>query len=435
MSNWISVKLEDICKITRGASPRPIHDWITDDIKGIPWVKIRDATSSNNRFIENTSERIKPEGKSKSVPVIKGDLIVSNSATPGLPKIMKIDGCIHDGWLLIRDLKGVKKEFLYYFFLHNRKYLVSKGTGTIFTNLKTDILKKHLINLPPEEEQSQIIEFLNNLDEKIELNLKTNKILHNVIKKLFQSWFIDFDPVKAKVDKKSTRLSKKISDLFPESFEMIKQKKIPKGWKIIKIKEILEILGGHAFKSKDYCKNGIFLLRTKNFDNGISHKKKDDVFLPNSFLENYKKFICKEFDYHLVMVGASIGKTGIIFPSSLPALRNQNMWCFRPKNKLISKYLTKLIVDMISKRLSKFAGGSARDFFKKEDFREYEIIIPPDQILNCFNKISDPVMHKFAKNFDEINLLKDLRDNFLPKLITGKLKLNDIYKKLKKEGL
>ena len=82
MNNWNQVSLQEVCKITRGASPRPIKDWITNDLNGIPWVKIRDATSSKTRFIKHTSEMIKQEGISKSVSVVPGDLIVSNSATP-----------------------------------------------------------------------------------------------------------------------------------------------------------------------------------------------------------------------------------------------------------------------------------------------------------------------------------------------------------------
>src|SRR5699024_12851066 len=81
------VKLEDICTVQRGASPRPIKDYVVD--KGIPWVKIADATADSSRYISRTKEYIKREGKEKSRPVVKGDLILSNSATPGLPKIMR----------------------------------------------------------------------------------------------------------------------------------------------------------------------------------------------------------------------------------------------------------------------------------------------------------------------------------------------------------
>jgi type I restriction enzyme S subunit len=81
---------------------------------GIPWVKISDATASNSRFIEKTSGKIKKDGASRSVEVFQGDLILSNSATLGMPRFMGINACIHDGWLLLRNFRGATKEYLYY---------------------------------------------------------------------------------------------------------------------------------------------------------------------------------------------------------------------------------------------------------------------------------------------------------------------------------
>ena len=171
MSNWKKISLGEIALITRGASPRPIHDWMTkDDKEGTPWVKISDATYSISRFIQKTKEYIKKDGEKKSVVVEMGDLIVSNSATPGLPKIMAISACIHDGWLLFRKLKGIDRDFLYYSLINERKRIVSQGSGTIFTNLKTEILKKYQINLPSISEQKKISNFLNLIDDKIDLN-------------------------------------------------------------------------------------------------------------------------------------------------------------------------------------------------------------------------------------------------------------------------
>jgi len=129
------VKLEELCTITRGSSPRPIIDWVSN--VGTPWVKISDATSQPGRYISSTKECIKDDARSKSVVVNPGDLIVSNSATPGLPKFMRIEACIHDGWLLFRNFNGILPEFLYYVILNDRKKLVAKGSGSVFTNLKT----------------------------------------------------------------------------------------------------------------------------------------------------------------------------------------------------------------------------------------------------------------------------------------------------------
>ena len=125
-ADWKTVKLGEVCSIRRGASPRPIHSFIQPSERGgIPWVKIADANAGDSRYIYRTNESIIQEGGKYSLAVIPDDLIVSNSATPGLPRIMKIKACIHDGWLLLRDFNGVHRDFLFYKFLDIRPYLLN----------------------------------------------------------------------------------------------------------------------------------------------------------------------------------------------------------------------------------------------------------------------------------------------------------------------
>lgn len=101
-NTWEQRKFSDLVQIERGGSPRPIDDFITDSPDGLNWVKIGDAPAQGN-YITKTAEKIKPEGLSKTREVHPGDLILSNSMSFGKPYIMGIDGCIHDGWLLIRN--------------------------------------------------------------------------------------------------------------------------------------------------------------------------------------------------------------------------------------------------------------------------------------------------------------------------------------------
>lgn len=173
-SEWETYKIGDIVSVKRGASPRPIKNYIQEE--GIPWVKISDATSNKTRFINQTKEFIKKEGVEKSVFLKPGDLIVSNSATPGLPKLLNIYACIHDGWLYFENYnKNILKEYLYYYFIHKRKQLVNQANGSVFKNLKTDIVKNFEIKLPPILIQQQIVKILSSLDTKIENNMKINK--------------------------------------------------------------------------------------------------------------------------------------------------------------------------------------------------------------------------------------------------------------------
>ena len=246
--NWSIREIQKLCKITRGASPRPIQKWMTEREDGIPWIKISDATSSGGRTIERTAGRILREGEKKSVSVYEGDLILSNSATPGIPKFVGIHACIHDGWLLLREFKDTVPEFLFYLLKHERRNLVAQGNGSVFTNLKTDILKNHQVSVPPLAEQKAIAHILGTLDDKIELNQKMNQTLEEIAKAIFKSWFVDFDPVRAKAEGRPTGLPPEISDLFPDELVDSEIGEIPKGWEIAPLDEIGNFRNGLALQ-------------------------------------------------------------------------------------------------------------------------------------------------------------------------------------------
>lgn len=135
---WQNAPLGSFVEIKRGGSPRPIQDYLTDS--GLRWLKISDVTSLSSPFVLEIKEHIKEEGLRKTVFLHAGELVLSNSATPGIPKILDVDTCIHDGWLYFSKSE-LSKYYLYLFFRHIRKELVALGNGSVFTNLKTDILK------------------------------------------------------------------------------------------------------------------------------------------------------------------------------------------------------------------------------------------------------------------------------------------------------
>ena len=143
--DWEMGTLGELVLVKRGGSPRPIQDFLSDS--GLKWLKISDVTSVPSPYVFNIKEYIKEEGIKKTVLLKKGSLIVSNSATPGIPKILAVDSCIHDGWLYFPESQ-LSNEFLYLFFLKIKTELVSLGNGSIFTNLKTDIVKTFPILKP-----------------------------------------------------------------------------------------------------------------------------------------------------------------------------------------------------------------------------------------------------------------------------------------------
>ncbi|HFD1731551.1 TPA: restriction endonuclease subunit S [Enterococcus faecium] len=146
---WRLSKIGEEVQIVRGASPRPIQEFMSDS-SGRPWVKISDANSASSCFINRTKQFIIDKGISRSRTVEPGTLILSNSATPGIPKFMDILASVHDGWLIFNDYRSFSKEFLYLLLLNKRKSILSLSNGSVFRNLKTDILKKFPVVVPNE---------------------------------------------------------------------------------------------------------------------------------------------------------------------------------------------------------------------------------------------------------------------------------------------
>jgi type I restriction enzyme S subunit len=146
--SWEVQPLGNLVTVKRGGSPRPIQDYLSTS--GLRWLKISDVTSIESPFIFEIKEHIKEDGLSKTVFLNKGSIVLSNSATPGIPKLLQVDTCIHDGWLYFPK-SYFSNEFLYLLFNMIRPQLLMQGNGSIFTNLKTDIIKEYKIAIPPED--------------------------------------------------------------------------------------------------------------------------------------------------------------------------------------------------------------------------------------------------------------------------------------------
>lgn len=145
--SWINGKLGDFADIKRGGSPRPIQEYLSES--GLRWLKISDVTSLQTPFVIDIKDHIIEDGLKKTVFLKAGSLVLSNSATPGVPKILDVDSCIHDGWLYFPKSK-FSKEYLYLYFKYIRQQLVNLSNGSVFNNLKTDILKGYPTILPDE---------------------------------------------------------------------------------------------------------------------------------------------------------------------------------------------------------------------------------------------------------------------------------------------
>ena len=158
-------KLGEIATVLRGASPRPIKKYITNDSDGVNWIKIGDVPVGS-KYITQSEEKITKEGAEKSRYVRKGDFILSNSMSFGRPYILAIDGCIHDGWLSISNFKDVfLSDYLYYLLSSSAIQQEMKkraSFGGAVQNLNADIVKALVLPVPPIEVQSEIVRILDN---------------------------------------------------------------------------------------------------------------------------------------------------------------------------------------------------------------------------------------------------------------------------------
>jgi type I restriction enzyme S subunit len=168
---WEEILLGECAKIYRGGSPRPIEQFITNRPDGVNWIKIGDV-SSNARYVYKTEEKIIPEGIAHSREVHKGDFVLSNSMSYGRPYILMIDGCIHDGWLVIKDYRDTFDMVFLYYVLSSDNVIaqyVSMAAGSSVKNLNKEKVSSLTIFVPRSiKEQSAIAEILNTMDNEIE---------------------------------------------------------------------------------------------------------------------------------------------------------------------------------------------------------------------------------------------------------------------------
>lgn len=161
-----SATLGKLTRIVRGASPRPIQAFLTSDPSGVPWIKIGDV-AAGSKFITVTAERVTEQGASKSRRVYPGDFVLSNSMSFGRPYISQIEGCVHDGWLVISHFSDYfLPDFLYHLLRSStvqREFARRAGSGTV-QNLNADIVRSVVVPVPALEEQRRIVEILDRFD-------------------------------------------------------------------------------------------------------------------------------------------------------------------------------------------------------------------------------------------------------------------------------
>lgn len=355
--DWEQRKFSELVTIERGGSPRPIDKFITNDENGLNWVKIGDAPEQGN-YITQTAEKIRPEGLSKTREVHPGDLILSNSMSFGRPYIMAIDGCIHDGWLAIRD---TKKNFDLKFLctllgtdgmLNQYKAMAA---GSTVNNLNKELVGGTTVAFPMVEEQIKIGDYFTTLDHLITLHQRKCEQAKKLKKYMLQKMF--------------PRNGAKVPEIRFDGFTY--------DWEQRKLNEVAEkiCVGFVGTCEKFYTdESGIPMYRTGNL-NGLSLNRDDLKYVTNEFHQHNQKSQLKAGDILIARHGDS-GKA-VNYENSEEA-NCLNIVIIRPDFKKCNyKFLTNCINSPeCQKHIKSLSAGSTQAVINTSEIEKLGVVIP-----------------------------------------------------------
>ena len=362
---WEIKKLGDVCLIERGGSPRPIKAFLTDADNGINWIKIGDA-SENSKYITSTKEKIIPEGMKKSRFVHKGDFLLSNSMSFGRPYILAVDGCIHDGWLVIHDNDNrFDKSYLYYYLGSPNIYNEFKrlAVGGVVSNLNSELVRNVKVSIPPIAEQERIVGELDCLSGIIAAKRAQLRELDTLAQSIFYTMF--GDPI--------------TND---------------KGWQTKKLGDVCDTTSGGTPSKKhaEYYENGtIPWLRSGEIDK---------TFISSTELciteQGVKNSSAKWFPINTVVIamyGATVGQVGVL---KAAMTTNQAICGIFPNDIFAPIYLYYFLRSMKTEFI-KLSSGGAQPNISQSIIRDTIVSCPP--IL---------MQQQFAEKIENIERQKEL---------------------------
>lgn len=396
--NWAWSRLGDLFTILRGGSPRPIKSFLTNDENGINWIKIGD-TDPNSKYITKTEEKIIPEGLKKSRAVHIGDFVLSNSMSFGRPYILKINGAVHDGWLIISDYDQVfNKDFLYYLLLSSfvKKQFSIAATGSTVKNLNRERVANTIGVIPPLEEQKRIVAKIEKLmplvDEYAESYNRLQKIDNEFEDKLKQSvlqYAMEGKLVKQNPsDEPASELIKKIEN---EKAELVKEGKIkkskklptitddekpfdiPDSWEWVRLGNIGD-WGAGATPSRqhpEYYGGDVLWLKTGDLNDGVIQDTSEKI--TEAGVANSSVKVNQPGNILIAMYGATIGKLGIVGKT---LVTNQACCGCTPFKGIYNLYLFYYLLSARN-RLIELGSGGAQPNISKTKIENFIFPLPP----------------------------------------------------------
>jgi type I restriction enzyme, S subunit len=344
-----SVTIDDICELVRGSSPRPQGD--PRFFGGaVPRLMVSDMTR-DGMYVTPSIDSLTEEGAKQSRPMKAGEVVMVVSGLVGLPSILRIDACIHDGLVGFRNLdNSVLPEFLYYWLLSSQEKNRSQTAGAIWQNLTTDQIKEWRIPLPPLTEQKQIVSLLARADRLRQLRRNAQDLGDTLLQSVFLEMFGD-----------------------PASNE--------KEWNVLELGEVVQFISGHGFKFSEYSSNGVRLLQIAN----VSFQEIiwDNLsYLPPEYMASHSNLLLQEGDLLMALNRPILGdrvKFAFLKSRDAPAILYQRVGKLVPdKNRINSHYLygfmlTRYFYNELKNRLA----GSDQPYINPTELVKMKFLLPP----------------------------------------------------------
>jgi len=419
------VALSEVVDMLSGGTPSKSRSdyWIGE----IPWVSAKDM---KQRQLRNAEDHISTSA------LANGSKLAPSNATLILIRGMTL---LHDVPIcaLERDVafnqdvkalvprENIDPSYLTYALLAAKPKLLSMvelaghGTG----RLPTDRLKALEIPFPEKSRQRAIAYILGTLDDKIDLNRRMNETLEAIARAIFKSWFVDFDPVRAKAEGRDTGLPKEIADLFPDSFEDSELGEIPKGWEVAGLPDAIDFLEGPGLRNWQYRDEGMKFLNIRCINDGDLEVEKANSIGLEEFNSSYRHFALCEDDIVLSTSG-TLGRLAIVRADHLPIMLNTSIIRMRGRNAFGLTYIWAFLQsELFRSEMFALAAGSVQLNFGPMHLRQMAIVHPTDSILKSFERIMQPLLRKAIRLRVESRTLAALRDALLPRLMSGDIEL------------
>lgn len=430
-ADWQMKSIADVCtRVTSGGTPR--RDEPAYYVGGSwPWVKTQELQDG---WLADTEEHITDAAvSSSSAKVLPKNtvLMAMYGATVGQLGILRRPmTCNQACSALIVD--PTKADFRYLFFqlLNARTYLKSLATGAAQQNLSGVLIKSLRFPFPSLSEQRAIAHILGALDDKIELNRQTNETLEAIARALFKSWFVDFDPVRAKSEGRDTGLPKHLAHLFPDTFENSELGDIPTGWRAGRLDDVLAELVSGARPKGGAVEEGVPSIGAENVIGLGRYDFSKEKYVPQEFFKRLKLngAAVRAGDVLLYKDGAQIGRKTYFdcdFPHAECAV-NEHVFILRARRSEEQRYLF-FWLDQASmtQEIVSLNSNSAQPGINQPGVRGLPVLLPRDEVVDAFDQLAVRLTTRLFGNCKESRNLATLRDGLLPKLISGELMVPD----------